>query len=247
MNTYRRLLAEAILANGGYSSGYDRWPLAWNVKDYSLDTRFAKLIEAAKELYHEYHAEKLQLSPDTLKALAKKWDSPQRQESTYYRVFEDLRDGVTDDDTYRTLRPDIERRYGLDLDELAMRSKFVAREGYRAARKRAANLSRSCNYFNVKFVFAGRQGGHLVIDTFEGVRLWGSTAKATAEDLMTQETNYSNDWAQRLLAMVQEWDLCFTRQNVADEAQHQAAYRLMTYLEEEVESEKLLDLHMEGL
>lgn len=240
MNTYRKLLADAIERNGGYHGGYhERFALAWNVKlhgVYMPDFHWAPVTKAGKAFFDLVQQsvkenflgdEPLTLSADQKKMFETDWNSDSSRNVTWDTVTEDMRSSVTDDDTYRTWSPEVERRYGFKPDTLGYKLRR------RKLQKREGVTDHGPDYFfNVKWGFAGRSGGYLVLEWFEGHNI---TMRNLADEIRGDETGtFSNEWCRKLLAMIDEWDSSFSRQNVKKEFEYQVAYRAAS---------ELFDLH----
>lgn len=123
-----------------------------------------------------------------------------------YHLIDDMRSSVTDCDTYFTVRPEVAKKWKL---------------GEETAQKKPISAN---------FEFHGRGGGHLCVVSFEGRTV---DAYDFAEGVVDDE--YEEWWCQKLLAMIDEWDQCFTREAVHQEAAYQTAARIHTILEEETE------------
>ena len=215
MNTYRRLLAEAIERNGGYSRGYhDRYPIEYDVSlwraDLDVDHVYKKMCET-----HGY------LPPIT----GLEWDEEQIWRWTQEDLYHSL-----DCDAYRTYSTDTAKRFGLPYHRFPQRYKRRTNEcAYYPAK--LAGWRREDpyipEYYDVKFELAGRGGKHLVVTEFQGRRLEGFSSDELAERIRESECEtYSNVWCNRLLAMMHEWDKCFTPEAAADEMEYQAADRM---------------------
>ena len=215
MNTYRRLLADAIERNGGYNSWCRRWvALSWNVKlRGDVRTQFDELLPEAAEL-----VDLRDLTQAAHEKAQARWRELLVEDLLWSDVMMAVRYRVCEDDIWKTFSPKVGIRYG--LPELTPP-------------------------FEVGFEFQGRNGGHLCITRFEGLNLYGSS-KELAASIRTGRIG-TNQWCQKLLCMIHEWDLCFTHEAAREEVQAEFAWRLSQVLEQTMEQERLLDLHMKGL
>lgn len=242
-NVWRELCARAVEANGGYSGSYsDRCALSWNVGLYaqwpSFDATFAKVYAQGLVSQDEGYDSVL------LQELVEKWDDDDFAQLIWDRVLEDMRSGVTDADTYRTVRPEIAARYGLPYCRFPKKYKRYTNErAFYPAKfemQRATSIHPewilvdpyTVEMFKVRWEFQGRGGKHLCLTEFEG-----GTLEMTSRDLaqnIRDDTgaDYSNAWCQKLVAFIHECDLCFTCKNVDSEFEYQCAFQLSLELEE---------------
>lgn len=247
MNTYRKLLADAIESNCGYSSGYhERYALAWNVKigsgvpDWGTRDFKDSVIERMKE---NFGGDVAALTEDQLAKFGEDWDEQDSQNRVWEWVMEDMQSGVTEDDTYRTWSPAVERRYGFGHDPIGKpvleRYKRIQGEmcyyPAKVAGWQRLGVEAPDYFFDVKWTFTGRSGGYIALEEFQHVGL-----KQTSESLAgairdDEEGNFSNKWCHELLAMIAEWDSNFNRKNVHAEFLYQCAYRAAEKLSELVE------------
>lgn len=204
MNPFRKLLADVVEANGGYSRFLDSdFPLSWEVPIWDITTDFDKVFpKALTMLSEDFGIDTLSIPDTVMKELQEEWVEEAEDAMFFNSVVEDMQSSVKHDDTYKALRPEIAKRYGLSGDD----------------------------YYEVRFEFHGRGGKHLVVHSFEGVKLEGVSSKDMTEALRSEDESYTNQWCQKLLAMTQEWDLCFTSNNASEEWNYQAAYRLSRML-----------------
>lgn len=229
-NSLRRLCADAIRSNAGYSRHYESFPLSWEVGLYDADLSLDNIYKVMLEK-HGY-----QPPPTDIE-----WD-PNDQWSW---AQEDMCDNLFHaNDAYCTYSPATAKRYGLDYYRFPKR--YVRRTEkdrcYYPAGKDGWKLENPyvCKQFDVEFGLEGRGGKHLVIRSFEGRKLEGLTSKDLADKLMETDGStryygsqeYSNYWCRNLLAMIDEWDKCFTSKIASDELEYLAAFRLYHQLEE---------------
>lgn len=210
-NTYRRLLADAIERNNGYSSGYhDRYSLSFGVGLCYTDTSKENIFKRVQK-----EAPHLQLPPGF------EWDEQQQ----WSWAQEDMARNLNDDDGNRTYGPETAKRFGLPFET------FPRKCGYRDGVW--GHIERfQTDHFAVEFGLAGRGGKHLVVLSFEGHELTqrsGDLANAIRED---DDGSFSNKWCQRLLAMLTEWEQMFTSKNASDELEYQCAFRMEQELQE---------------
>lgn len=244
-NTYRKLCADAIERNSGYSRGYhERCALEWNVAVSANKSRFDELYPLAlQRLREDYGVTEPAWTAAALHQIKRDWDRGMDGDGrNYYSIIEDMRMGVTDADSYRTLRPEIAARYGLSYYRFPRKYVKVTSDDvcYYPARKQGWKLEDpyTVPMFDVSWEFHGRGGKHLCLTEFEGRSLEHSS-EDLAEMIRNPDNaaNYSNEWCQKLLAFIHECDLCFTHQAVEQEWEYQASYRL---------AQELNDAHEEG-
>lgn len=243
-NIYRRLLAEAIEKNGGYSRHYESWPLSWDVGLYASKESFNSLYGLARaRLKEDWGVEQSNWTMAALTQVKLDWDHQMDSGELFNWILEDMRNSVTDGDTYCTYRPEIAARYGLPYTRFPRKyRKRVPGEGpyYPAGREGwVLEDPYTVESFEVEWEFAGRSGKHLVLTGFEGRKLERLTSEGLAGLLRGEEDGscYTNAWCQRLLAMIHEWDLCFTSEAVTQEWEYQASYLL---------AQRLHDIHEQG-
>jgi hypothetical protein len=240
----RELLARAVESNGGYTRHLSgSWPLSWEVPIQSRKSTFDELFDAAVKQLRQDHIgdEPTHWTPAHLKNVKFDWNSSMRGGGLFYQIAEDMRNDVQDSDTFKFMRPEIEKRYGLSVDPLRTRMyikepgcKFRIEHDYPRA-------------FDVEFEFVGRGGKHLVISAFEGRKLVGLSAKDLAQMMRSGDGAYSNAWCRDLLAMVHEWDLCFTPQEVESSWESAAAGMLARRLLEIHEQGSVLELRLDSV
>jgi hypothetical protein len=247
-NPYRELLAKAIDQNCGYSSGYhDRFALSWNVSvDWGIPDSDSLIsgagLKALGENYsitpEEFHAA---VTPEALEEFATEWDDESNQRRQWDWVLEDMREGVTGADTYRMLRPEIAKRYGLSAGP-RFPKKYKRRTDecvYYPAKVEGWVLDdpyRDQLMFDVSWEFAGRQGKHLCLSEFEGRRLYMRAEDLAEHIRQDDDGSYPNWWCQRLVAFIHECDICFDRKMVKQEFEHQVAFRFANDLNDVYEA-----------
>lgn len=237
-NKYRELCARAIQNNGGYSRGYhERNALSWEVGVYEsipdYDEMFKKVVTKVGDTYNIDPA--TPLDADLLEELKEEWESQSEQDALYYSIAESMRWGVTDCDSYRTIRPEIAHRYGLPYERFP--KQFVRRKdecAYYPAKVEGWVVKDPyiVPMFDVTWSFQGRGGKHLCLNEFEGKSLEMSS-EDLAERIRTDDSGeYSNAWCQQLVAFIHECDLCFTGAAVSQEFQYQCTFQFYQKLEE---------------
>jgi hypothetical protein len=216
-NTCRKLLADAIERNCGYSSGYhDRYALSWNVAlDSGVPDWDGRFIPEVMERYKENFGGEPVFSPEQLADFESEWDNEGNQNRVWESVRDSMAGGVTDCDTYRTWSPEVERKYSFKSDPLAAKMNP----------KKTFTGKHYDYFFDVFWEFAGRCGKHLCLTEFEGLSL-GLSADDLADAIRNDEGNYPNEWCRKLLAMIEEWDKCFSHEAVRSEFRYQAAQQL---------------------
>lgn len=212
-NIWRHLLADAIEANDGYCRGYrDKAALSWNVGVYESVPDFKQMLLDSTTKKGDYCiGPDAELDEGLLAQLQKEWDDDEHQSQVFYWAIEDMQRDVTDADCYMFLRPEVEKRYG---------------------------LNQGSSGYDVTWEFMGRQGKHLCLTAFEGENLKVS-ARELAEYVRDGTAgNYSNKWCLKLLAFIHESDICFTREMVESEFEHQVRFMFYQELEEIEEKTK---------
>jgi hypothetical protein len=242
-NSYRKLCADAIENNGGYSRGYhERAALSWNVAiDWGIPD-FDKMLANSWEQMdgHGLTEEEFRavVTAERLEEAAQEWDDEAEQNSLWDIVRDDMARGVSDADTYRTYRREVGRRYGLSSDETMPRKyrrKLATDTCYYPASTSGwviVNPWQGLESYEVEFEFMGRQGKHLCVTEFEGRGL-GISADDLADNIRNDSDGaYPNVWCQRLLAMIHEWDLCFSREAVKQEFHYQVGFHFAQRMRE---------------
>lgn len=226
MNTYRKMLADKIEANGGYCS--DRWTryaIEYNVGLYYVDLSPEKLYKLAVK-------EGITNRP----YLEIKWD----QDSEYEWAQQNAARGIMDGDDCAYSSYDVptsirfglpyfkKRRYIRRTNECAF---YPAKVSGWIIKDQYADTS-----FEVEFGLYGRGGKHLCISKFEGYPLdMRSEDLAEAIRDTEEDQGYSNRWCQNLLAMMNVWEEMFTPEQASEEVMRQAAYSFACLLEEKYE------------
>jgi len=229
MNKLRLVLADRVEANGGYSRNYESYPIEYDVSVYRADLDRDNIYEVMCKGYGY-------LPPPT----SLEWDEQQQYDWALEDAARSIRDG--DDDGYKTYSPATAAKYGLPYytTPRKYRRKVAGDMCYYPAKKAGWVLDKPycCEQLDVKFSLAGRGGKHLVVRQFEGVKL-NMSAKDLASDIREggdngyYGTKYTNQWCVRLLAMMEEWEKCFTPEIASKEVEFQAAYRMHVELGEQ--------------
>lgn len=228
MNIFRKLLIEALEDNGGYGGHYrsDRYPIAFNVKVHGscdVDHIIDKLAEGDPKLAK---LARYLMDNDLIQ-----WDG----DTHWGWAVEDARNNVTDSDPYRTMSPTTATRFGLPYIRFPRKYKRRTTEAayYPAGKPGWMQLDPwVAPTYNVKFAFTGRSGGYVVIDGFEGKQLRGMSTESLIDDIKDDDGGYTNKWCQGLVAMIYEWDRCFTRKTATDEVRYHMADSLGRIVEE---------------
>lgn len=218
-NTYRELLARAIESNGGYSRGYgERFALSFNVALYYANLDVDHIYALAVKEFGE-------LPPLTP---AFEWDANYEWECGQKFMAQSL----ADSDCYKTYSPDTAKRYGMPYHTSPWIKYWRKRKPddtsyYPAKVPGWIIVNPYCNEsYDVEFGLYGRGGKHLCIEAFEGVRM-DMSADDLAYAIRNDEAgDYSNKWCQRLLAMMAEWEQCFTPEAASAELEYQCASSL---------------------
>ncbi|WP_454735418.1 hypothetical protein [Cupriavidus necator] len=221
MNIFRKLLAEAISRNAGYSSNrHDRWPLEFPVGLYYADLDRDNIEQLAVS---EHGLTMQQI--ETARPLVK-WNP----EYVWTDVQGQMAEGLNDNDGNRTYSPKTAVRYGLPHDRFPQRYKRRTNEcAYYPAKKEGwvRESPYTCKMYRAEFSLAGRGGKHLVVDEFDGKTLRGWSADDLAETLLNNEEchyhGFTNQFCQGLLAMLDEWTQCFTSRITSNEMEFLAA------------------------
>lgn len=235
MNTYRKLLAAAISRNAGYSSRHDKWPLEFNVGLYYADLD-RDHIEALAVSDHGVTKEQVEATRDLVE-----WDP----ESEWTDIQSQMHDGLNDDDGNRTYSPATAASYGLPYHAFPQRYKRRTNECAYHPTKKDGWIKVSpytCKYFDVEFALAGRGGKHLVVESFDGVKLCGWTADDLEEALLDDEQchyhGFTNDWCRNLLTMITTWSESFTPERASSEMEYLAADRYAQQVNEALDSDE---------
>lgn len=224
-NKYRELLARAIEQNQGYSRSYhERFALAFTVGLWCADLSLESIYTIAAKEFGTLPP----LSP------AVEWSPDNEWERGVQCMVASLEDG----DSYRTYSPDTANRYGLPYHSRPWLKYWRRRKAgdtayYPAKVSGWVIVNPYCNEtYRVGFGLYGRGGKHLCIESFEGVGL-DMCSDDLAEAIRNDDGgNYSNKWCQRLLAMIAEWDQCFTSKNASAELEYQCADSLYRQMED---------------
>lgn len=231
MNLFRRLLAKKLRDNGGYSSRDGSFPIEYMVGLYYADLGLDHLLEKAIE---QGEVTREEIEDQAVRAHLEAEYHPERM---WQWVQEDLARSLNDNDGYRTYSEKTAARYGLpctirQIGWQRINGHYLQRTTVTPERLSSASelIKQRCDnylYFDVQFELHGRGGKHLVVESFEGVRLRGATSEHLAE-LIEEEGHdaFSNEWCRYLLAMMEEWEQCFTSKKASDEMEYQAAWQV---------------------
>lgn len=228
MNIFRKLLIDALEDNGGYGGNHrsDRYPIAFNVKVHGscdVDRIIDKLAEGDPK---QAKLARYLMDNDLIQ-----WDG----DSEWYWAVEQARESATDSDSYRTMSPTTATRFGLPYTRFPRKYKRRTNEGafYPAGKPGWMSVDPyTAPRYDVKFAFAGRSGGYVVIDGFEGKQLRGMSTESLIDDIKDDDGGYTNEWCQALVAMIYEWDRCFTWKTATEAVRYQMAFSLNQIVEE---------------
>lgn len=196
MNGWKHALIIALRRNSGYHAGRHRgqYALAFNVKLYGVDCHIDSTIKKLRESgdWPKGSADKVE---GYIESGRLEWDSDRQ----YEWAVEGARSGLENNDTYRYVRPDISKKYGLDSD----------------------------GPFDVDYTQTGRSGGYIALTWFEGKEMTISNDELI-ERLESNDGNYryTGEWCQKLCAFIAECDLMFNSKVASAEVIYQMAYRL---------------------
>lgn len=236
MNSFRKLVAEAISRNAGYFyDRRDRWPVEYTVGLYYADLDRDNIEQLAVS-QHGLTLAQIEAARPLLK-----WNP----DHVWTSVQEQMSSGLNDNDGNRTYSPTTAARYGLPHDRFPQIYKRRTDEcAYYPAKKEGwiRESPYTCKMYRAEFSLAGRGGKHLVVDEFDGKTLRGWNSDELAETLLNDEEchyhGFTNAWCQGLLAMMQEWDACFTSRIASNEMEYLAADRYAQEVREVLDSEE---------
>ena len=185
----RQRLLDASKKNGGYRAGMFRhYLLEWNVGLHHTDNSREAVLDYAVRI-GEMHLE------DDAPVF---WNGDVEES----KAAEAERDALNWSDIFKTASPVVFARHGMVQDPLTWPVK---------SRKVCPNYP----YFDVEFFVSGK---HLLIKRFEGQDL---ANQDRVERILAslEDDDYgvlSNERARQLLAMIEEWDHCFTPEKASD-------------------------------
>lgn len=228
MNIFRKLLIDALEDNGGYGGNYrsDRYPIAFNVKIHGSCDNDHIIAKLAEEDPKQAKLARYLMDNDLIQ-----WGG----DSEWYWAVEQARESVTEGDAFRTMSPATAIRFGLPYIRFPRKYKRRTTEAaYYPSDKPGWVLVNPyvAPQYSVSFAFAGRSGGYVVIDGFEGKQLRGMSTESLIDDIKDDDGGYTNKWCQSLVAMMYEWDRCFTWKTATDEVRYHMAYSLGRIVEE---------------
>ncbi len=199
---WRGLLIEALAENGGYG-GHRRGEGSPVSYNVALDYVTTDYDTVRTKMLKDY--------PETADFPAvpvEDWD--RIADSRYAWAIEDAQRGVVEDNyVYCMMSPATSKQFGLPADAT----------------------------YDVGFSLEGRSGKHLCVTRFDGHDLSGVDLIAQLQD-QTDDKNcepyhvYTNQWCRQLLAMMTEWDECFTPRKASDEVMYHMASTMMQQCEE---------------
>ena len=204
----RHRLAKKIDANGGYSDRDGVYALSWDVPVYGLGG-FDLVTELVKDGYFQSPADVLLRYPN----IERLWDDFML--SNTYDPTEDMQEAVRDCDTYRMWRPKFARRNGFSYTGLGAEKPF-----------------------DVEFEFHGRGGKHLCVTKFQGESLIERRGEQRMMERLTDPNlrewygHHTTEWMRQLCGMIDEWNVCFTREAAEQEARYLTLDRFVRWLDE---------------
>jgi len=228
MNIFRKLLIDALEDNGGYGGHHrsDRYPIAYNVKVHGSCDTAAVIAKLAEEYPKQAKLARYLMDNDLIQ-----WDG----DNEWYWAVEQARSSVIDSDSYCTMSPTTATWFGLPYIRFPRKYKRRTTEAaYYPSDKPGWVLVNPyvAPQYSVSFAFAGRSGGYVVIDGFEGKQLRGMSTESLIDDIKDDDGGYTNKWCQALVTMIYEWDRCFTPRQATEEVRRHMAYRLGRIVEE---------------
>lgn len=245
-NKIRELVARAIENNNGYSSNWRSYALEWTVGVHESVPDFDILFARHAEIM-EMHigGTGWEFDEGLLQKLREDWDDERTQDREWQWAVNDMALSFQGAEAYNTMRPEIAHRYGFPVKRFP--NKYVRRTAqdmaYYPPKFEGVRNTRyypewklvdpwALPSFEAEFSFEGRGGKHLVVESFEGRNLkMGS--EYLADEIRNDDNGiYSNEWCRALLAMIHEWDLCFTPAAVKSEFRYQIEFRFAQRLEE---------------
>jgi hypothetical protein len=171
--------------------GYGKYDLEWNVRCDYFDV---------EQLWHVANAENImEIDVEQL------WDN----------AIESTRYSLDNDDCYSTYSPATAARYGLPYHGKRKYKRRTSEICYHPAGKPGWILDKPYvnSQFDCTFELQGRQGKHLVLTHFEGI-------ECRDLDCKIEDGDVSNQWCRNLLAMLEEWDVCFTPERASENVKH---------------------------
>jgi hypothetical protein len=247
LNQIRKRLLDAVKSNGGYSQSRREGSfLAFTVGLYYADLSFHSVRQAYIKNLNGAAPGVAFDDPFWMK-LEANWDKDRTQSSLWSTIQEDMYRGLNDDDGNRTYSPATATRHGLTYyTAKPAHARYARRTGkevccYPASKPNWIRVDPYvCEYFDVTFALYGRGGKHLCVTQFEGVPL--DSSDYSFEDKLRASPGddayvprMTNLWCRKLLAMIEEWDVCFTEKNASAEMDCLAVYRMEQRVEEEAE------------
>lgn len=232
MNIFRKLLIEKLEENGGYHARYDSYAIEYEVGLYYADTDIDHLAKVAAD-EHGLDLKLFELVRDDIE-----WDDDQQ----WSWAQETMAWQLDDSDCYATYGADTAKMFGLPYErfprQYARRTNEMA--FYPAANRNWLLVDPYINrHFEVQFGLAGRGGKHLVITEFEGRKL--NISNSDLIDLLQAPedwyycNDYTNKWCRNLLAMLTEWEKCFTSKIASEELEWRMADQLAKAVEDYVD------------
>jgi len=181
---------------------YGDYALHWNVKVHYYPNT-EHVLDAIAQYFYINRADLLMQYPRADEVVEKQLNDCESMEF----LIDRMRESVTDGDTYYTVRPEVAKKWKLGKDVAQTKP------------------------LDVKFEFMGRSGGHLCVTEFEGRKLADFLDYNLYEEGDPYD-DYEEHWCQKLLAMIDEWDQCFTSEAVNKEAAYLTAWEINSKLED---------------
>lgn len=206
MPNYREQLREAIEKNGGYHANRENYALAWNVKMYKYPD-LDNVLKACAENHFISEGDMVMRYPDIRD---KAVEMMEKTDGVCRWANESMCESLNDADTYKTISPEVAERFN-----------YQGEKGLETA-------------FDMEFGFAGRSGGYVVIEEFEG-RRGGTLLDYLDEDEIKEDDPDEEAWAQRLLCCIAECDKMFSDESVYSEFEYQIGWQIGNVLEREKE------------
>lgn len=191
---YCALLLEKIKDNGGYHANRDSYDLAWNVKLH-LRVRPEEIRRHIAESHFINEADLVLHHPQVDEFI---YEQLTNNKNIDEWAREAMCESVNDADTYKMISPEVAQKYG-----------YTGKLGLEEP-------------FDMKFSFAGRSGGYITIEEFEGRK--GDRFRDYLDPEENEDDEYEQQWALHLLMCIEECDKMFTQVAARDEYEYQIAF-----------------------
>lgn len=230
MNVYRKMLIEAVERNGGYYTRWESYPIEYVVGLYYT---LGDLDDYADAMINEKT-----LDPKLWGIIKEDFSDSFDMDDHWHDVQGRMAD--LDDCAYRTYSPETAAKFGLPYEKFPNKYQRIDKDlAYFPAQKKGwKRVNPYINLeFEVDFTLQGRNGKHLCIAKFDGHTLGGLSNERFIEALEDPDTQFSNEWCRNLLAMMEEWEVCFTPKAASSEFDYLMKDRILQCIEEFVESD----------